>query len=111
MAPPSSWTASTAARNRRTSPASSAWRTSSYPSRSNPTARCDAGRGTVVRLPIELDDAANTCSLCWVVMSEPQLRWELEDAPRRQGSLFGDLVERQIGRGEFRGMEFLCVRA
>jgi DNA repair photolyase len=44
-------------------------------------------------------------------MSEPQLRWELDDAPRPQGSLFGDLVERQIGRGEFRGMEFLCVRA
>ena len=42
---------------------------------------------------------------------EPQLRWELEDAPRPQGSLFGDLVERQVGRGEFRGMEFLCVRA
>lgn len=44
-------------------------------------------------------------------MTEPQLRWELEDAPRPQGSLFGDLVERQVGRGEFRGMEFLCVRA
>jgi DNA repair photolyase len=44
-------------------------------------------------------------------MTEPQLRWELEDAPRPQGSLFGDLVERQIGRGEFRGMEFFCVRA
>jgi DNA repair photolyase len=44
-------------------------------------------------------------------MAEPQLRWELEDAPRPQGSLFGDLVERQVGRGEFRGMEFLCVRA
>jgi DNA repair photolyase len=44
-------------------------------------------------------------------MSEPQLRWELDDVPRAQGSLFGDLVERQIGRGEFRGMEFLCVRA
>ena len=43
--------------------------------------------------------------------AEPQLRWELEDAPRPQGSLFGDLVERQIGRGEFRGMEFYCVRA
>jgi DNA repair photolyase len=43
--------------------------------------------------------------------TEPQLRWELEDAPRAQGSLFGDLVERQIGRGEFRGMEFFCVRA
>jgi DNA repair photolyase len=43
--------------------------------------------------------------------AEPQLRWELEDAPKAQGSLFGDLVERQVGRGEFRGMEFLCVRA
>ncbi len=45
------------------------------------------------------------------MVTEPQLRWELEDAPKAQGSLFGDLVERQIGRGEFRGMEFLCVRA
>lgn len=44
-------------------------------------------------------------------MAEPQLRWELDDAPRPQGSLFGDLVERQVGRGEFRGMEFLLVRA
>ena len=44
-------------------------------------------------------------------MAEPQLRWELDDAPSPQASLFGDLVERQIGRGEFRGMEFLCVRA
>jgi DNA repair photolyase len=43
--------------------------------------------------------------------SESQLTWELEDAPRPQGSLFGDLVERQVGRGEFRGMEFFCVRA
>ena len=43
--------------------------------------------------------------------AEPQLRWELEDAPRPQQSLFGDLVERQIGRGEFRGMEFSLVRA
>jgi DNA repair photolyase len=43
--------------------------------------------------------------------AEPQLRWELEDAPRPQGSLFGDLVERQVGRGEYRGMEFSLVRA
>src|SRR5262245_53037689 len=41
----------------------------------------------------------------------PQLRWELEDAPKAQGSLFGDLVEREIGRGEFRGMAFFCVRS
>jgi DNA repair photolyase len=45
------------------------------------------------------------------VPDEPPLRWELEDAPRPQGELFGDLVERQVGTGEFRGMEFLCVRA
>ena len=40
----------------------------------------------------------------------PQLRWELDDVPADQGALFGD-VERHVGRGEFRGMEFLHVRA
>ncbi len=44
-------------------------------------------------------------------MPEPQLRWELDDQPRPQGELFGDLVHREVGRGEFRGMEFLCVRS
>jgi DNA repair photolyase len=45
------------------------------------------------------------------VVDEPQLRWQLDDQPRAQGELFGDLVRREVGRGEFRGMEFLCVRA
>ena len=44
----------------------------------------------------------------------PQLRWELDDAPAErssgQGALF-DPVERHVGKGEFRGMEFLHVRA
>ena len=43
-----------------------------------------------------------------------QLRWELDDSPAAgaigQGALF-DPVERHIGKGEFRGMEFLHVRA
>lgn len=39
-----------------------------------------------------------------------QLRWELDDAPADQGALF-EPVERHIGKGEFRGMEFLHVRA
>jgi DNA repair photolyase len=41
-----------------------------------------------------------------------ELRWELADRPRAQGSLFEHTVfEREPGRGEFRGMEFLHVRA
>jgi DNA repair photolyase len=45
----------------------------------------------------------------------PELRWRLADA-RRDGdsdALFDadDLVERHVGRGEFRGMEFLQVKA
>jgi DNA repair photolyase len=41
-----------------------------------------------------------------------ELRWELADRPRAQGSLFEDPVfEREPGSGEFRGMEFLLVRA
>jgi DNA repair photolyase len=40
------------------------------------------------------------------------LRWELAEEPKAQGSLFGEPVfEREPGRGEFRGMEFLHVRA
>ena len=40
------------------------------------------------------------------------LRWPLADAPTDpQGALFGDLIERHIGRGEYRGMEFLHVNA
>jgi len=43
-----------------------------------------------------------------------QLRWELDDAPADQQSGQGALfepVERHVGKGEFRGMEFLHVRA
>ena len=40
------------------------------------------------------------------------LRWQLADRPRDQGALFEEPVfEREPGRGEFRGMEFLHVRA
>ena len=39
----------------------------------------------------------------------PDLRWRLADGDP-QGTLF-DEVERHVGRGEFRGMEFLHVRA
>jgi DNA repair photolyase len=45
----------------------------------------------------------------------PGLRWRLADDSddRDQGSLFpeDELVERHVGRGEFRGMEFLHVNA
>jgi DNA repair photolyase len=40
-----------------------------------------------------------------------QLRWELADAPRAQEALFDESIfEREPGRGEFRGLEFLHVR-
>jgi DNA repair photolyase len=40
------------------------------------------------------------------------VRWELADAEPAQGALFDEPVfEREPGRGEFRGMEFLHVRA
>ena len=40
------------------------------------------------------------------------IRWDLADAARPQGSLFDEPVfEREPGRGEFRGLEFLHVRA
>jgi DNA repair photolyase len=45
-------------------------------------------------------------------MAEGQLRWTLADAPQPQATLFEDpIFEREPGRGEFRGMEFLHVRA
>ena len=40
----------------------------------------------------------------------PELRWRLAD-DSDQGALFEEEVERHVGRGEFRGMEFLHVRA
>jgi DNA repair photolyase len=39
------------------------------------------------------------------------LRWRLADDDGGQGALFEEEVERHIGRGEFRGMEFLHVKA
>ena len=41
----------------------------------------------------------------------PRLRWRLADDDGGQGALFEEEVERHVGRGEFRGMEFLHVRA
>jgi DNA repair photolyase len=50
-----------------------------------------------------------------VVRRPPDLRWRLADArgDDEQDALFAqdDLVERHVGRGEFRGMEFLHVNA
>jgi DNA repair photolyase len=47
-----------------------------------------------------------------VDVSESQLRWELADAPHAQSALFDESIfEREPGRGEFRGLEFLHVRA
>ncbi|MCU1356471.1 MAG: radical protein, partial [Acidimicrobiales bacterium] len=40
----------------------------------------------------------------------PQLRWDLADVPPAQSSLFSP-VRREVGHGEFRGMEFLHVEA
>jgi len=40
------------------------------------------------------------------------LRWELTDRPKSQGTLFDEPVfEREPGRGEYRGIEFLHVRS
>ena len=44
-------------------------------------------------------------------MTVEGFRWELDEAPRAQGALFEERPERHVGRGEFRGMEFLHVRA
>src|SRR5881227_380783 len=42
----------------------------------------------------------------------PELRWHLADAAADpQGALFDEVVERHVGRGEYRGMEFLHVKA
>ena len=40
-----------------------------------------------------------------------ELRWRLADDDGGQGALFEQEMERHIGRGEFRGMEFLHVQA
>src|SRR5437588_5257706 len=39
------------------------------------------------------------------------MRWRLADDDEGQGALFKEEVERHIGRGEFRGMEFFHVNA
>src|SRR5829696_8134171 len=41
-----------------------------------------------------------------------ELRWELADGPRVQASFFDEpIFEREPGRGEYRGMEFLHVKS
>jgi DNA repair photolyase len=52
---------------------------------------------------------ANACSAILEAMT--QLRWRLADDDGGQGALFEEEVERHIGRGEFRGMEFFHVNA
>jgi len=44
------------------------------------------------------------------LVGQADLRWERADGAKAQGALFEE-VQREIGRGEFRGMEFLHVRA
>ena len=44
-------------------------------------------------------------------MPVTELRWRLADDDGGQGALFEQEVERHIGRGEFRGLEFLHVQA
>src|SRR3954447_11879072 len=39
------------------------------------------------------------------------MRWRLSEDDSSQGALFEEEIERHIGRGEFRGMEFLHVNA
>src|SRR5947208_16224227 len=56
--------------------------------------------------------AANARSATMRAMgAPPDLRWHLADAADPQGALFDPVVERHIGRGEYRGMEFLHVNA
>ncbi len=40
-----------------------------------------------------------------------ELRWHLADDDDPQGALFDEVVERHVGRGEYRGLEFLHVNA
>ena len=40
-----------------------------------------------------------------------ELRWQLAEDGDPQGALFDDVVERHVGSGEYRGMEFLHVNA
>ncbi|MDQ6724585.1 MAG: radical SAM protein [Actinomycetota bacterium] len=44
-------------------------------------------------------------------MTLPELRWRLADDDGGQSALFEQEVERHIGRGEYRGLEFLHVHA
>ena len=44
-------------------------------------------------------------------VTSPGMRWRLADDDGGQGPLFEQEVERHVGRGEFRGMEFLHVQA
>ena len=39
------------------------------------------------------------------------MRWRLSEEDESQGALFDEEIERHIGKGEFRGMEFLHVNA
>src|SRR5947209_3424024 len=48
---------------------------------------------------------------CGLMGAPPELRWHLADAADPQGALFDPVVERHIGKGEYRGMEFLHVNA
>ena len=43
--------------------------------------------------------------------NEEELRWELASDDRPQLAMFGHDVTRKVGRGEYRGLEFLEVRA
>ncbi len=41
----------------------------------------------------------------------PDLRWQIADGADPQTALFDDLVQRHVGKGEYRGLEFLHVNA
>jgi DNA repair photolyase len=45
------------------------------------------------------------------VPAPPELRWRLSDESDPQAALFDDVVERHMGKGEYRGLEFLHVNA
>src|SRR5262249_21421107 len=72
-----------------------------------PTDLRDAGPGgTLTRTHVRLRSRS--------MAAPPDLRWQLADDEgpgTAQGSLFDTVVERHIGKGEYRGMEFLHVNA
>lgn len=75
-----------------------------------PGRRAAAAPGRPLRSDTRPNCRGNARSLEWSAVED--LRWELADGPQSQPALFdGPVFEREPGRGEYRGIEFLHVRA